>query len=94
MAVISSRLARRVERDFGSATAEVAHRLEALELYGQADVERVLAAVVLWAHGDLGRLDNGASLAALDWRDVLVRAGLADDDWAARLDGALGEVPA
>jgi hypothetical protein len=94
MTVISSRLARRVERDFSSHAAQVTRRLEALELYGQVDVERVLAAIALWAQGDLRRLDDAASLAASDWRDVLVRGELADDDWAARLDGALGPVPA
>jgi len=90
---ITRRLARRVGRDFGSHASQVTRRLESLELCGHADVERVLAAVVLCARGDLRRLEDAASLAALDWRDVLVGADLADADWAARLDAALDPVP-
>ena len=54
--------------------------------------ERVQAAVVLWAAGDLARLHDALDLAELDWRDVLVRADLADEDWPARLEAELGPV--
>jgi hypothetical protein len=50
----------------------------------------VQASVVLWAQGDWGRLEEAADVAQQDWRDALVRAGLADDDWPSRLDVALG----
>jgi hypothetical protein len=52
--------------------------------------ERVQAAVVLWARGELGRFDDSLKLCDVDWRDVLVRGGLADEDWAERLDAELG----
>ncbi|MGN6609755.1 MAG: hypothetical protein ACTHMS_22430 [Jatrophihabitans sp.] len=64
----------------------------ALELVGGVDgSERVQASLVLWANGDLARLRDARDLAALDWRDALVRAGLADEDWPSRLDVELGQ---
>jgi hypothetical protein len=52
--------------------------------------ERIQAAVVFWGRGHLDRLRDACELARLDWRDVLVRAGLADEDWRSRLDTELG----
>lgn len=84
VAAPSSRLARRIRLDFPGSD-------DALALVEQLDVdERVQAAVVLWASGDSARLADAAALVQLDWRDALVRAGLADDDWVERLDAALG----
>jgi hypothetical protein len=53
--------------------------------------ERVQAALVMWSRGDMSRLLDGIAPAAVDWRDVLVRAGLEDDDWSSRLDTELGD---
>ena len=88
----TARLARRIREDFDPEDAElVLSTLDDLEgLPGPATGERVQAAMVKLAHGDLDRLDRERSLARLDWRDVLVEAGLAGEDWAARLDGDLG----
>jgi hypothetical protein len=89
MAVVSDRLRKRIERDFpapGSAPAVI----ELVSTIG--DTERVQAAVVLWARGDLARLRNARDLALDDWRDVLVRAELADGGWPSRLDTELGPV--
>ena len=52
--------------------------------------ERVQAAIVMWAKGDLRRFDDSVALTELDRRDVLVRGGLADEDWPERLDVELG----
>lgn len=87
MPEITPRLAARVRRDFperGSAEALI------LRLGELTDSERIQAAVVLWANGDLGRFDDSAALAAVDWRDVLVRGDLADEEWPKRLDRELG----
>lgn len=84
---VSSRLADRVRLDFPApATADAV--IERLATVAQG--ERVQAAVVLWAGGDLGRLEDSLALCQVDWRDVLVRGGLADDDWPQRLDVELG----
>jgi hypothetical protein len=84
---VSERLRRRIERDFpepGSAAA-------VLELVGAvSESERVQAAVVVWGSGDLVRLRDARDLAGQDWRDVLVRACLAGEDWPSRLDAELG----
>jgi hypothetical protein len=87
MAAVSERLRRRIERDFpepGSASAVI-------EMVGEAsESERVQAAMVVWGRGDLVRLRDARDLAEQDWRDVLVRADLADEDWPSRLDAELG----
>jgi hypothetical protein len=87
MAIVSERLRRRIARDFpapGSAAPVV-------ELIGAvSESERVQAAVVLWASGDLVRLREACDLVAQDWRDMLVRSALADENWRERLDTELG----
>jgi hypothetical protein len=84
---LSRRLRSRINRDFpipGSAD-EVAH------IVGEAaDSERVQAAIVLWAAGDLDRLREVVTVTQQDWRDTLVRSGLVDDDWPERLSAELG----
>lgn len=87
MGTVSARLCRRIERDFRDPTA-VATALEVVGALHQP--ERVQAAVVLSARGDLGRLNEARDLADLDWRDLLVGVGLAHRDWPARLDTELG----
>lgn len=57
---------------------------------GGQDVERVLTAIVLMAHGDVDRLRQAVELSHVDWRDVLVAGELADADWAEVLDARLG----
>ena len=84
---MSRRLRRRVEADFrepGSAD-------EVMRMVSQAsDTERIQAAIVLWAGGDLSRIRDSVELIQVDRRDVLVRGGLADEDWPRRLDAELG----
>ena len=86
MAPITRRLAHRIERDFPHGDA---HELAVL-VARAAQSERVQAAIVLGAGGDPLHLRQQAKLAQIDWRDVLVNAGLAHDDWPAVLDQQLG----
>jgi hypothetical protein len=51
--------------------------------------ERICGAILIVADGDIDRLVDAAAEAELDWRDVLVRAGLEHDDWREELAGAL-----
>lgn len=87
MGDVTARVRRRIENDFpvaGSAS-------EVIRLVSESsDSERIQAAIVLWARGDLGRLMDIRDLAAKDWRDALVRGGLEHDDWPDRLDAELG----
>jgi hypothetical protein len=52
--------------------------------------ERVQAAVVISAAGDLDQLRRAVTLAKADWRDILVAGGLADEDWPQWLEAELG----
>lgn len=87
MSEMTARLRRRVDLDFPSPGGGS----EVTRIVAETtDSERVQAAIVLSAAGDLERLRYTVRLAIADWRDVLVSAGLADDDWRERLDAELG----
>jgi hypothetical protein len=88
---MSARLQSRVRNDFPApGSAEEVIRVVA----SASSSERVQAAIVLWGRGDIVRLKDSVALAALDWRDVLMRADLGDDDWEFRLDRELGPTAA
>lgn len=92
MAEPTHRLLKRIREEFAPGTAEeVIRRLHALpeEQYGGQGAERIQAALVFVSRGAWSRFVAGLSLLEQDWRDVLVRAGLADDDWPAVLAGEL-----
>ena len=84
----TARLARRVREDFGADAELVLVTLA--DLPDTASGERVQAAVVKLARGDLGRLDVQLREVQIDWRDVLVAAGFAHEDWPERVDDYLG----
>lgn len=54
------------------------------------DDERIQAAIVLSARRDRDQLAHATALAGLDWRDLLVGAELAGEDWPRVLDTELG----
>lgn len=89
---VSERLAARVRRDFGDDAERLLERLATLELplVEKQVPERIQAAIVICAAGDLGAFDYAVRLASRDWRDVLVAARLGNLDWPARLDTELG----
>jgi hypothetical protein len=97
MTATTARLERRIRRDFpepGSA-ARVLQLLANLPRRAGYDEnvlasERVQAAVVLAASGNLARLRQMLDLATADWRDALVAAELADQNWPQRLDIEFG----
>jgi len=93
MAKPSQRLARRIEADFDGASAgTVAQRLdEVLDGWGRPFDERAQAAIIFLADGNFERFTAGLEAARTDWRDTLVAAGLADEDWPQRLDRRLGD---
>jgi hypothetical protein len=84
---MTKRLRARVSRDFpDSGSAEEIVRL----VEAASDDERIQAAIILAAAGDVNAIRSGVELARLDWRDALVDGGLADEDWPSLLDTALG----
>jgi hypothetical protein len=87
MTAVSRRLQRRVFIDFPQAgSAEEVISL----LAGASEDERVQAAIVLAARGDLAEIEREVELAAVDWRDVLVNGGLAGAEWPSVLVSELG----
>lgn len=94
MAAYETRLERRIRRDFpepGSAP-EILRLLAELPSHPEDYLgsERVHAAIVLLANGNLSRFRQALDLSRTDWRDVLMAAGLADEDWPDHLDRELG----
>ena len=97
MAGNQSRLERRVQQEFpepGSAQGVLQLLAEFPRRAGyDPEVlasERVQAAAVLLARGNVGALRQAIGLAMTDWRERLVAAGLAGADWRERLDHELG----
>jgi hypothetical protein len=91
MSGVSERVMRKILADFpdpGSGT-EVARQIASA-----SEDERVQAAIVLAAQGDLQAIQYGVELAAIDWRDLLVNGGLANENWQAVLDLHFGPATA
>jgi hypothetical protein len=95
---LSPRIRRRVQRDFpepGSG-AEVERQLVdtvgslGLSHWDEQALERLHAAILLGAQGDHVGVKRMSELVRTDWRDALVAADLADQDWHQRLDVELG----
>jgi len=89
---VSIRLERYVRERFDPEKAgDVLLQLVALaDSSGRSLPERVQAAAVLVADGDYEAFGEALALARIDWRDLLVAAGLAEEDWPAELDYRLG----
>jgi hypothetical protein len=91
---VTRRVVERVNRDYpDSSRAEVTDLLASLDL-GPGSTpdgdERIHAAILIAADGDLERLMAAVRLARLDWRDLLVDLGLENDDWPSRVTESLG----
>ena len=90
MNVITERVAARVRRDFrGDQVDEVLGWLAGAWPDNQ-DVERVLAAVVLAAAGEVSVVRQQVRELRVDWRDVLLNGGLGHEDWPEVLDREFG----
>ncbi len=92
---LTPRLHEYVERTY--ADASVAAVIEGLGELADAGYdpammrsERVFAAAVILGDGDLDQFGMAVDLGLTDWRDLLVAAGLADEDWPEVLDDILG----
>jgi hypothetical protein len=90
---VSRRLTRWIESSFPAGSSEkVLAELRGLpaEVIGGQDPERMQAALVIRTGGDWHAFEECLRVAHSDWRDALVGAGLADQDWPHRLDKTLG----
>jgi len=85
---VSRRVEGRIRREFGARDAEfVLGRLEGLHAEKQSP-ERLHAAVVLLARGDLARVEWASGI---DWRDAFVWSGLGAN-WERRIEEEFGPV--
>ena len=91
--VLTPRLERYVRAQFDPAETDAvlaALREWRIPYEDEPPDERLIAAVVFLAEGRRGGLAMGFDLAATDWRDLLMAAGLGGGNWrsvlAARLD--------
>lgn len=85
---------KRIRAEFAPGTAEeVVRRLRALpkDRFGGQDAERMQAALVVQSGGSWSSFKDGLGLLERDWRDVLVRGGMADQDWPMVLSRKLGD---
>lgn len=91
MPVPSNRVAERLARDFRASAAPMLSTLERLKIAPQVDPERIHAAILIAARGNNSLFQDALEHAQVDWRDLLDRTGLADDDWSQVLRAELGE---
>ncbi len=93
MAIMTPRLKQRIRHDFGPGAEAVISLLtrfpSKVDVQDPEVAERVQAAAVLAAGGDVGRLHDALELGLADWRDLLVAGGLAGASWREVLDGQL-----
>lgn len=93
---ISARLHERIRRDFPDADIArgVVYALRAMAVEhddgSPRGTERLLAAAVFFAAGDVDRLYVAIREARQDWRDLLMDGELAHGDWPQILDAELG----
>jgi hypothetical protein len=93
MAVPSPRIAERLSHDFGGAAPRMLSTLERLKVTAEVDPERVHAAILIAARGSQTMFQDAVEHSQSDWRDLLVRTGLADDDWRRLVDADFGPHP-
>jgi hypothetical protein len=93
MTVPSPRIVERLAADFGAAAPGMLSPLERLEISQQVDAERIHAAILLAARGSQTMFQDALEHAQQDWRDLLDRTGLADDDWRRVADAKFGDNP-
>ena len=86
---LTPRVERRVQQDFPGEFQLVDDILSRLRV-DDADPERIVAAVVLAADGELSELVRAVDLANAHTNELLVEAELAHPDWSQRLDAELG----
>lgn len=89
---LTARTLSRLERDFKASEQDRArYVIESVDI-GDDEAqgsERIQAAMLMLANGNLDRLVEAAALTETDWRDLLVNADLADDDWRPKADAHL-----
>jgi hypothetical protein len=89
---ISERMAILIGKNFEQSDAvamlDGIRALDERDFDGQ-DPDRIVGSIVILAMGNVANLPAILRSAAVDWRDLLMGAGLADDDWTLRVEEIL-----
>jgi hypothetical protein len=89
---ISPRLEARIRRDFPPLDTEKViaflRTVSEVHVASRQDPERLQAAAFILLKADVGRIPHVQEI--LDWRDLLVWAGLGHSNWPDRLNEILG----
>lgn len=90
---LTPRIKRRIAQEYAKQDQQAVEDL-LVELMGEleqeVEEERVTAAALLCAQGQVDGLLNAAQVTRRDWRNILAAAGLAHKDWPERLDSEFG----
>jgi len=79
-------------RMFGRTDAEtVISEIGALDEqdFDYQDPDRIVAAILIFAMRNVTNIARTIRSVTVDWRDLLIGAGLADDDWPSRVEELL-----
>lgn len=92
---LSPRLKQRISRDYPEEEHGPVEEIlvELMESLSEDDSERIIAAVILRARGQVDRLLLLVQTAQRDWRDALMHSGLEHSDYRARMDDEFGPDP-
>ncbi|MFC9055140.1 hypothetical protein [Streptomyces anthocyanicus] len=90
--MITSRIAAKLEGQYGAEASTAATLLEEAEgrMFHEAAEEKITAAVVILADGNVDKFLGAIELMETDWRDLLIAAELAHADWPSKLDDIFG----
>lgn len=89
---VTQRIAVRIAEQYGAEAETVIWLLKEAEKekFRRVGAERVTAAMVILAKGDVDRVFRAIEEMQIDWRDLFMSAGLGHADWRADLDDAFG----
>ena len=85
---VSPRLAAKIEEIFPAESESVIASLDEVDekLFRGEAGDRLLAAMIIYSEGRIEGFSLALEEVSEDWRDVLVGAGLDEDDWPEKLE--------
>ncbi|MFJ2239744.1 hypothetical protein [Streptomyces sp. NPDC087859] len=89
---VTKRIAAVIARQYGNDADTVASLVEETELkvFHEPAHERIAAAVIIYADGDVDRLFGALREMEVDWRDLLMIAHIGNPGWQSRVDDYFG----
>ncbi len=89
---VTSRIAAVIARQYGSDAEAVISLVEEAELkvFHKPASERIAAAVIIFADGDVDRFFRAIREMEIDWRDLLLDAHIGNVGWESKVDDYFG----